>query len=554
MDNPKVYSYLRFSDPKQAAGSSADRQLAYAQGWAEKSGMVLDEALSLRDEGLSAYHQKHITQGALGAFLRAIDAGLIAPGLVLVVEGLDRLSRAEPVLAQAQLAQIINAGITVVTASDGREYNRASLKAQPMDLVYSLLVMIRAHEESDTKSKRVKAAIRRQCLAWQAGTYRGVIRNGKDPKWVRWTGTAFELVPERAEPMRAAIALFLAGHGGYRVMRTLLELGYMGEQLPTTSATFYKALRRPDLIGTKTLSVDGEEWRLEGYYPALISEDDYQRLQAASLGRGKRKGKGEYPGLITGLGILHCGYCGAAVVGQTLLGRNRRADGTPQDGHRRLICSGNSLGIGCDVGGSVSVVPVERALLAFCSDQINLSSLQGGGDQAQASRSAIAGARARLVDLGHQLDKVTAAMISDDGPTPLAFVRKARELEAAVAAARQDEAIAEADLARASRSHLPAIADQWRQLKASALALDYDARMQVRQLVADTFDRIVIYHRGVEPASAGAPAPIDLLIVARRGAARALRIDRKSGEWVAEEPTRAERCPSAGGQPSDDSS
>ena len=331
MDNPKVYSYLRFSDPKQAAGSSADRQTAYAQRWAAERGMLLDEALSLRDEGLSAYHQRHITQGALGAFLRAVDAGLIAPGSVLVVEGLDRLSRAEPVLAQAQLAQIVNAGITVVTASDGREYNRSSLKSNPMDLVHSLLVMIRAHEESDTKSKRVRAAIRRQCLAWQAGTYRGVIRNGKDPKWVRWTGTGFELVPDRAEAMRAAIALFLAGHGGYRVMRALVAQGYTADQLPTASGTLYKALKRPDLIGTKTISIDGEEYALEGYYPSLMLQEDYQRLQAANVGRARRKGKGEYPGLITGIGILHCGYCGAAVVGQTLLGRHRKEDGAHID-------------------------------------------------------------------------------------------------------------------------------------------------------------------------------------------------------------------------------
>ena len=208
---------------------------------------------------------------------------------MLVVEGLDRLSRAEPVLAQAQLAQIINAGITVVTASDGREYNRASLKAQPMDLVYSLLVMIRAHEESDTKSKRVRAAIRRQCLAWQAGTFRGVIRNGKDPKWVRWTGTGFDLVPERAAAMRAAITLFLAGHGGYRVMRALREQGYTADQVPTTSGTLYKALKRPDLIGTKTQAIDGEEWALEGYYPALLIPAEYQQLQAANLNRVKRK-------------------------------------------------------------------------------------------------------------------------------------------------------------------------------------------------------------------------------------------------------------------------
>ena len=166
MDNPKVYSYLRFSDPKQAAGSSADRQTAYAQRW---------------------------------------------------------------------------------------------------------------------------AAIRRQCLAWQAGTFRGVIRNGKDPKWVRWTGTGFDLVPERAAAMRAAITLFLAGHGGYRVMRALREQGYTADQVPTTSGTLYKALKRPDLIGTKTLAIDGEEWALEGYYPALLIPAEYQQLQAANLNRVKRK-------------------------------------------------------------------------------------------------------------------------------------------------------------------------------------------------------------------------------------------------------------------------
>lgn len=138
---------------------SAERQLQYAARWAQEKGLQLDDSLSLRDEGLSAYHQQHVKSGALGAFLAAVEAGRIVPGSVLVVEGLDRLSRAEPLQAQAQLAQIVNAGITVVTASDGKAYSREHLKANPMDLVYSLLVMIRAHEESDTKSKRVLASL-----------------------------------------------------------------------------------------------------------------------------------------------------------------------------------------------------------------------------------------------------------------------------------------------------------------------------------------------------------------------------------------------------------
>lgn len=56
---------------------------------------------------------------------------------MLVVEGLDRLSRAEPIQAQAQAKrlQIVNAGITVVTASDGKTYSREHLKANPMGLV-----------------------------------------------------------------------------------------------------------------------------------------------------------------------------------------------------------------------------------------------------------------------------------------------------------------------------------------------------------------------------------------------------------------------------------
>ena len=173
MSKPRVYSYLRFSDPRQSSGSSIDRQTAYARKWAAEHDLALDESLSMRDEGLSAYHQRHVKQGALGAFLEAVSAGTIAPGSVLIVEALDRLSRAEPIVAQAQLAQIINAGITVVTASDGREYNREGLKAQPMDLVYSLLLMIQAHKESETKSVRVKASIRRLCEQWVSGPARG---------------------------------------------------------------------------------------------------------------------------------------------------------------------------------------------------------------------------------------------------------------------------------------------------------------------------------------------------------------------------------------------
>ena len=532
MINSRVYSYLRFSDPKQAAGNSIERQLQYAEKWAAERNLPLDTSLTLRDEGLSAFHQKHVTQGALGTFLLAVSEGRIPTGSVLIVEGLDRLSRAEPIQAQAQLAQIINAGITVVTASDGREYNREKLKSQPMDLVFSLLVMIRAHEESDTKSKRVKAAIRRQCEQWIAGTFRGIIRNGKDPQWVAWNGKEFELVQERTDAVKYALQLFKDGYGAERIIHSLQERGMHVFNTGSSATSMYKMFKRRDLVGTKTLTLDGEEYRLHNYYPRLLSDDEFAELEAMNATRKRRKGKGEIPGIITGLSVLYCGYCGNAVVGQNIMSRNRKPDGSLQDGHRRLSCCGHNSRT-CPVPGTCSAVPVEKALLSYCSDQINLSSLISKDNRAQGLLTALAEAKNKIVELEKQLSRVTDALMADDsGSTPLVFVRKARELETALAEAKRDENGIEVELRKASQQHDPDVADAWAQVVDGTLKLDYDTRMKCRKLVEDTFERIVIYQRSMQPNDADNAQKIDLLLIAKGGNPRLLRIDRKSGAWV----------------------
>ncbi|WP_240350588.1 recombinase family protein [Pseudomonas viridiflava] len=532
--SPKVFSYLRFSDPKQSAGGSADRQLQYAQRWAAEKSLVLDESLSLRDEGLSAYHQRHVTQGALGVFLLAIQDGRIAAGSILVVEGLDRLSRAEPIQAQAQLAQIINAGITVVTASDGREYNRASLKAQPMDLVYSLLVMIRAHEESDTKSKRVKASIRRLCEGWIAGTYRGLVRNGKDPQWVKWTGDAWELIPERVAAVKRALELYQSGLGAARAAKLMHEEGFELSEWGINGQQIYRLIKLPALRGAKRISVDGEDYLLEDYYPRLLSETEWSELQHLGGQRLRRRGHGEIPGFITGMGITYCGYCGSALVAQNAMSR-RKTDGSLNDGHRRLHCVGYSKNGGCKESGSCSVVPIERALLSFCSDQINLQRLLQVGDDGQGLRQQLIVARSAGEKIKVQLDRVTDALMADDsGSPPQAFIRKARELEAQQVEAGRKVAQLEHELATVSRSTKPAQAGRWAELAARANKLDTDAREQIRQLVMDTFDRIVIYMRGLNPDGRNGQE-IDVQLLSRTGQHRLIQISRRSGAWVASE-------------------
>ena len=64
-------------------------------------------------------------------------------------------------------------------------------------------------------------------------------------------------------------------------------------------------------------------------------------------------------------------------------------------------------------------------------------------------------------------------------------------------------------------------------------AQDIETRLQARQLVADTFSRISVYHHGLRPNHTPKSRDyyIDLMLVAKGGSSRWLRIDR-DGNWV----------------------
>ena len=90
---PRAYSYIRFSSPEQAKGDSLRRQMELAEQYAEAHGLELDTELTFRDLGVSAYRGLNVETGELRAFLKAVEEGIVAPGSVLLVESLDRISR-----------------------------------------------------------------------------------------------------------------------------------------------------------------------------------------------------------------------------------------------------------------------------------------------------------------------------------------------------------------------------------------------------------------------------------------------------------------------------
>lgn len=524
----KVYSYIRFSDAKQAAGASSERQGAYADQWAKEHGLKLDTELSMRDEGLSAFHQKHIKKGALGVFLLAVEDGKVPTGSVLVVEGLDRLSRAEPIQAQAQLASIINAGISVVTASDGKVYSRERLKANPMDLVYSLLVMIRAHEESDTKSKRVRDAIRRQCKGWVDGTFRGMVKIGNTPSWMRVADGKWEFIQERADAVKLAVELFLRGFGASKIAQELHARGLAPSDRLPESGHLTRIMAHPAIVGEKHVEMEADTFVLRDYYPPVVTREVWDELQEQVQLRGRKNVKGGIPSVLTGHGVAFCGYCGSPMKAQMMVNR-RRADGTIPSADRRLQCVKVNIGGGCNVKGSCSSAHIEQALMNYCSDMMNLQALHQG-DAAAAPRGEVSAAKAKLTDIDVKLERLTAVMLDTDGPIPLTFARKARELEVEREMAAARLRTAERALTEAVRADITGADQEWGTLAASVEAMNYESRMQARQLVADTFEKIVIYAKGRRPGSIPRGSS-EVILIAKGGTARALQVE-KTGKWA----------------------
>lgn len=135
-------------------GDSLRRQMESSIAYAEAHGLTLDTTLNLRDLGISAFRGANVEKGRLGAFIKAIDEGLVAKGSYLLVESLDRLSRAEVMDAMEVFLAIVNREIVIVTLLDGRVYSRESLRENSTELIISIVIMSRAYDESVTKSKR----------------------------------------------------------------------------------------------------------------------------------------------------------------------------------------------------------------------------------------------------------------------------------------------------------------------------------------------------------------------------------------------------------------
>lgn len=321
----RAYSYLRFSTPEQMKGDSFRRQVELSRAYAKQHGLDLDESLTFQDLGVSAFRGRNVKEGSLGDFIKAVETGRVLQGSYLLVESLDRLSRDKVQLAFRQFSAILESGVNIVTLTDGKVYTTDSLNENFADLLISLATMFRAHEESLTKSKRLKAAWKGKRDKAREG---GRKLTAMCPGWLRLDKETGEyvVIEDRVEIIRRIFDMALTGLGAGVISRQFHKEGlppfgrssawhpsYIQKVLNSEAVIgVFQPMRsdvRPD--GRRDKIPDGEP--IDDYFPAVVATEDFLRARQMRMDRrigSGRKGK-RFANLFTRLGV--CGSCGVTM-------------------------------------------------------------------------------------------------------------------------------------------------------------------------------------------------------------------------------------------------
>lgn len=425
---PRVISYTRFSSKKQAAGDSYRRQTEMAMRWCREHGHELDTSLVLEDLGISAYSGANAARGALAALRRLAEDGKLEPGTILLLEALDRLTRLSLPDAYELLLSLINNGLTLVTLTDGKVWNKATMSSLEAFLL-SLVTLYRGNQESEYKSTRLRAVF------GEARATRSQKAFGSAPGWLRRASkeSPWEVIPERAESVRKVFELAAAGLGGKAIaQRANAERWPVPTRLQQTGDRWHAQmpgvlLRNRAVLGEhehriRTHEANGKHWHGESagiiypdYYPRIIDDDLWHRARAAIEARRTATGRRDVNYFNVWAGMLYCGRCGAPI---------QRKHETRGYSRAQLTCSDRIAGASeCPTG---SAKKTDKWLL----DAILMASAELlSGDPTRDWQGEIAALEVRVAEKQRESERVADAIVASGGPVAV-LAKRAAALQA----------------------------------------------------------------------------------------------------------------------------
>lgn len=473
----KAYSYQRFSTPEQSKGTSLQRQTDLAKSYCLQHGLELVE--SYTDLGVSAFRGKNVDpETRLSAFLEDVRAKRVSAGSYLLVESLDRLSRNKARKALRVLEDVCELGVTVATLNDGKEYTEKSLNDDPMSLLMSLLIFIRANEESETKSKRglknwefkrgkaLSATLSKRVVGWVSVVTTAESKRSKPA-----------LIPERAEVVKQIFRDYLDGMGQASIAGKLNTDGVpcFGKATMWHKPYISKILTNPAVIGTyeaHTLESRkagaGPVESVPNYYPSVVSVEDFERVQAMLQGHCRKGQRTEVRNLLSRLG--KCPLCDGTMT--------RAYKGSKRGRGEYLLCVKAKNKAGC-LYHLVKYADVENSLVEGLQ-KLKLSSLRFKGQGTL--KKELANIRGSLESLERQKQNIVQAIAegtkieSDElnitpDSTPISLIEAIRALDKMIEARKSDAERIERSVLLTQEATIKA---RFNKLKELVLASDVD--------------------------------------------------------------------------------
>ncbi|WP_234836052.1 recombinase family protein [Sinorhizobium meliloti] len=209
----------------------------------------------------------------------------------------------------------------------------------------AVMMFMRANEESEVKARRLREA-------WTAKRKAAGVKpmSAISPGWVRLREdrSGFDVIPERAAIVRRVFDMTLDGIGQHTIAMKLNreEVPVFGRGKMWQRSYINKMLQDPAVIGNFTPHrverTGGKKVRvptetIEGYFPAVVDRETFDRVMALSSGRaaGQRA-----PTANILAGLAKCLKCGSSMT------RINKGDGK-KGGKPYLICSRAKVGAGC---------------------------------------------------------------------------------------------------------------------------------------------------------------------------------------------------------------
>lgn len=353
----KAYSYIRFSSAEQAKGSSYARQREACEEYCRANQLELasESEYTFFDKGVSGFKGKHAEVGELAKIIALVQNGSIEAGSYLIVESLDRLGRDEVLSALSRFIDLLGAGINIVTLGDNKVYSGT---VDTMQIMYSLIIMGRAHDESRTKALRVGDAWRRKKELARSDN---IPTGANCPMWLQYAKpTGYSVHEDRVAVVRKIFELTINGYGRNAVAKMLNASGIQSFKGTTWgSSSVGKILNNRALLGEyQPFSIVGRDKRepvgepIQGYFPVVLDEATFYSGKAATEGRRLSKATKQSESFNVWSGIIFCFLCNSPMH---LVDKGR-----PPKGAKYLQCSSAKKGL-CEC----KVVRLDRSEIVF---------------------------------------------------------------------------------------------------------------------------------------------------------------------------------------------